>query len=150
MASQPVSRWQRCPGQLPEHRRGVGPGSDGVGLHQPPTAGLHPGRRVAGVWDPGGARRRSGAILMMVSENPRRDKRPRRFIGGWERPGHATARLRGQSHGSLACGRRQAGEATLSQVVPHLKDVATALWEHIRTRAPWCASHTSPGSHGHP
>jgi hypothetical protein len=103
-----------------------------VGLNQPPTADSHPGGRAAGIWDPSGARRPTGVITMIVSENPRRDKRPRRLIGERERRGQPTARLLGQCHGSPTCGRRSAGDATFSWVAQHLQTTAAALREQSR------------------
>jgi hypothetical protein len=76
-----------------------------IGLCNPRGADQHLGGQAACVCDPSSEIRRSSVITVMVSQNPRRDKRPRLLIDVCGRRGRQPARLRGHRDKSMPCGR---------------------------------------------
>jgi hypothetical protein len=54
-----------------------------IGLYHPRGADQHLGEQAECDCDPSSEIRRSSMITVMVSQNPRRDKRPRLLVGWW-------------------------------------------------------------------
>jgi hypothetical protein len=76
-----------------------------MGLYNPREADQHLGEKADLIVDPSSKIRRSSVLAVMVSQNPRRDKRPGLLINGCERRGCPTARECGSCHKSMPCGR---------------------------------------------